>query len=185
MNNKQKLGYMILGAGIMGIGIIIGQFITPDIDAQSNGVFDEIVCQKLTVFDEKGRKAVAVIGDNHSNRIEIFDKQGRQAIGLAGSLSGDGNGVLISDNTGNFAITLGSFKDSLLGNGISIYDKNTRELAFRLYSNKETNEMVCYRKGDHDNLPAVILNSLLLGPMRVNTIGFHNESTGETTILKD
>ncbi len=33
MNHKQKLGYTLLGAGIMAIGIIIGQVITPDIDA--------------------------------------------------------------------------------------------------------------------------------------------------------
>ena len=31
MNYKQKLGYMALGAGLLAIGIIIGQFITPDI----------------------------------------------------------------------------------------------------------------------------------------------------------
>ena len=30
MNHKQKLGYMALGAGIMALGIIIGQVITPD-----------------------------------------------------------------------------------------------------------------------------------------------------------
>ena len=37
MNYKQKLGYMALGAGILAIGIIIGQVVTPDIEAQSNG----------------------------------------------------------------------------------------------------------------------------------------------------
>ena len=42
MNTWQKLGYMALGAGILAIGIIIGQVITPDIEAQKNGVFDKI-----------------------------------------------------------------------------------------------------------------------------------------------
>lgn len=36
MNHKQKLGYMLLGAGIMALGIIIGQVVTPDIEARSN-----------------------------------------------------------------------------------------------------------------------------------------------------
>ena len=31
MNNKQKLGYTLLGAGIMAVGITIGQFLTPNI----------------------------------------------------------------------------------------------------------------------------------------------------------
>ena len=30
MNHKQKLGYMAIGAGILAIGIIIGQIITPE-----------------------------------------------------------------------------------------------------------------------------------------------------------
>ena len=37
MNHKQKLGYMAIGAGIMAVGIAIGQFITPEIEAQNNG----------------------------------------------------------------------------------------------------------------------------------------------------
>ncbi len=46
VNHKQKLGYMALGAGILALGIIIGQWGTPDIEAQSNGVFDEITSRR-------------------------------------------------------------------------------------------------------------------------------------------
>ena len=49
MNHKQKLGYTLLGAGIMALGIIIGQAITPNIEAQQHGYFDTIVCHKLFV----------------------------------------------------------------------------------------------------------------------------------------
>ena len=49
MNHKQKLGYMALGAGILAVGIIIGQVITPNIEAQSDGVFDTIMCRQLFV----------------------------------------------------------------------------------------------------------------------------------------
>ena len=60
MNHKQKLGYMLLGAGIMAVGITIGQFITPNIEAQSNGVFDKITCRKIEVVDEKGKRAIVL-----------------------------------------------------------------------------------------------------------------------------
>ena len=36
MNQKQKLGYMVLGAAIMAIAIMIGQAITPNIEAQNS-----------------------------------------------------------------------------------------------------------------------------------------------------
>ena len=60
MNHKQKLGYMALGAGILAVGIMIGQFVTPDIEAQSNGVFDEITCRKLTVIDKVGKDGIVL-----------------------------------------------------------------------------------------------------------------------------
>ena len=62
MNYKQKLGYTLLGAGIMALGITIGQFITPNIEAQSNGVFDKITCRELEVVDAKGNKAIVLVG---------------------------------------------------------------------------------------------------------------------------
>ena len=52
MNHKQKLGYILLGAGIMALGIAIGQFITPDIEAQNNGVFEKITCRELEVVGQ-------------------------------------------------------------------------------------------------------------------------------------
>ena len=58
MNHKQKLGYMALGAGIMALGMIIGQWGTPDIEAQNNGVFDEIVCTGLTVVNHAGKRMI-------------------------------------------------------------------------------------------------------------------------------
>ena len=54
MNHKQKLGYILLGAGIMAVGITIGQFLTPNIEAQNNGVFDKIQCRELEVVDTTG-----------------------------------------------------------------------------------------------------------------------------------
>ena len=83
MNHKQKLGYMVLGAWIMAVGIIIGQFITPNIEAQSNGVFDEIQCSKLTMVDRNGKKAIVLESDKYdNNHLIIYHPQGDKAIRL-------------------------------------------------------------------------------------------------------
>ena len=112
MNHKQKLGYTILGAGIMAIGITIGQFVTPDIEAQSNGVFDEITCRSLKVVDKTGKR-IAFLGRDVSyqsigqgiegNVFEIFDKDGKPAIKLFANIM---NEVIIHDKTGDNAIRL-------------------------------------------------------------------------------
>ena len=63
---EQKLGHMALGAGIMALGIIIGQVITLDIEAQNNGVFDKITCRELEVVDKTGKK-IAFLGKSRSS----------------------------------------------------------------------------------------------------------------------
>ena len=89
MNYKQKLGYMCLGAGILALGIIIGQWGTPDIEAQSNGVFDEITCRTLRVADENGKQAIVLGSIEGLNVVTVLDKQGEKAVSLA-SLTGGG-----------------------------------------------------------------------------------------------
>ena len=145
MNHKQKLAYMALGAGIMAVGITIGQFITPNIEAQSNGVFDEITCRRLKVVDKLGRDAITLNAGEESNVILIFDKTQASAILLAGGWVRDevkdnliqifggteNNGILLSadettslvkifDNAGNSAILLGANEE---GNHAAILDR--------------------------------------------------------------
>ena len=81
MNHKQKLEYMAVGAGILALGIIIGQVITPDIEAQNNGVFDSITCRSLTVLDKFGRDAIMLNTTNNNNSLTVWGKTGG-AIGL-------------------------------------------------------------------------------------------------------
>ena len=52
MNHKQKIGYTILGAGIMLVGMLIDNLTSPPVTAQNDG---EITCQKLTFVDETGQ----------------------------------------------------------------------------------------------------------------------------------
>ena len=75
MNHKQKLGYMALGAGIMALGIIIGQVITPNIEAQSNGVFDKITCRELEVVDQDGTPAIVLESKDYTKRLTFFDEK--------------------------------------------------------------------------------------------------------------
>ena len=134
MNYKQKLGYMAIGAGILAVGIIIGQIITPDIEAQSNGVFDKIQCRELEVVDKHNETAIRLSGNN----ILIYDKHGNLEISLgaksisifnerksaiflsAGRMQ---NSIWINDETGKTAIELIAYK--ILGghNRITILDK--------------------------------------------------------------
>ena len=52
MNHKQKIGYTLLGAFIMLIGMLIDNFTSPPVTAQTDG---EITCQKLTFVDATGK----------------------------------------------------------------------------------------------------------------------------------
>ena len=141
MNYKQKLGYTLLGAGIMALGIIIGQVITPDIEAQSNGVFDEVKCRRLTVVDEAGEHEIIL----KQRSINIFNKEGQVAIRLESEDDGKHgiwivdpltkkygiilatthyfNSLMILSKPGESGISLTTDSDYLLGNTISVYDR--------------------------------------------------------------
>lgn len=82
MNHKQKLGYILLGAGIMAVGITIGQFVTPNIEAQSNGVFDKITCREIEVVDKDGDKAIGLGTEDGWTRLTFWEKFGEKALVL-------------------------------------------------------------------------------------------------------
>ena len=135
MNHKQKLGYMALGAVILAVGITIGQFVTPNIEAQSNGVFDTITCRELRFVGENGTSGVGVfinqksaflgditcryirvVNDNyddgitlwtadHASAITIRNKGNRGRIYLTVGKNEE-NGITLMDEVGNTAIQL-------------------------------------------------------------------------------
>ena len=143
MNHKQKLGYTLLGAGIMALGIIIGQFSTPDIEAQSNGVFDKVICHRLEVVDKHGKaKVILAAEEEQGNGVFLYDKKGKVMIALAtfDEDKENGNGIYIYDQRGKIAMGLvsnltaandisifdrsGTIRTSMNGFGISVYDKD-------------------------------------------------------------
>ena len=178
MNHKQKLGYMALGAGILALGIIIGQFITPNIEAQQNGVFDQITCRQLTVVDENGKTTLNVKSEGKENSITFYSPNGKPAIGLV-SYKGLGfdnreinnNLIFVYDPNGEPAIRLGS--NNQFGNAIAIFEQKqegfggtgirlgVRELesdiavydqngkmSFNFVARTDRNELAVYNKSD-------------------------------------
>lgn len=124
MKRKQKLGYIILGAGILAIGIIIGQFVTPDIEAQSNGVFDKIQCREIEVIDKDGETAIRLYTTKHGGDIRMDSKDGRivtmsidengGSVYLFGK--GKGDGGIVSMHAGEDHASLG-VRDRVLSDG--------------------------------------------------------------------
>ena len=92
MNHKQKLGYTVLGAVIMLIGIGVGTIVSPSLVAQRNSVFGEIECTGLTVVDTAGNPAV-VLGAG-----EQLMSSGTPSIRVKR------NGVLVLDPSGKDAV---------------------------------------------------------------------------------
>ena len=94
MNHKQKLGYMALGALILAVGITIGQFVTPNIEAQNNGVFDKITCREIEVIDKDGNEAIRLYTTKHGGDIRMESKDGR--IATMGIVDESGGSIFLS-----------------------------------------------------------------------------------------
>ena len=121
MNHKQKLGYMCLGAGIMALGIIIGQVISPNIEAQSDGVFDKIQCRELVVVDKEGTATVRIFSDEDRGFISVY-KQSK--VGVHMSVDEDGGLIGVRSMKGEGRAGIGINR---LGNGaVSTWDKHGR-----------------------------------------------------------
>ena len=141
MNHKQKLGYTLLGAGIMLAGITIGQFITPQLQAQNNGVFDKITCRELEVVDQDGKKAIGLQSNEKVNTVVVYGSGGNKAVELGSNKIykfGEDieNWVAVLDGgtygrTGELAILLASYDDDT--NMVAIAHKHGND-AIRLFS---------------------------------------------------
>ena len=166
MNQKQKLGYTLLGAGIMAVGITIGQVITPNIEAQSNGVFDEITCRSLNVVDRNGNTGIHLLaaGDlNGSEGINLLAAGNTNAIVIGNNSPGTGriylstdhgtNGITITDGAGNSAIELKAKEHQ---NHVKIFDK-AENTAILLNTHEDANAVTIFGK---DEEPAILLSAI-------------------------
>lgn len=122
MNHKQKLGYTVLGAVIMLIGLGIGVIVSPPLIAQRNGVFDKITCRELVVTDENGNKAIALVSTEEAgNGIIIYNPAGEATVVLVATEQQ--SEVSISNRVGTKAISLLSDNTTPFGNGVTVYNQ--------------------------------------------------------------
>lgn len=149
MNHKQKFLYTLLGAGIMAVGITIGQFITPNIDAQSNGVFDKVICRELEVVDAKGNKAIVLAGGDgerySTNHLIIYYPQSKEGIELMCNQAGTSIIRGLNRGDGVIAFELVHYPDSVGRNTLSIWNKElggtVNYAAFEIECNKKENRV--------------------------------------------
>ena len=141
MNHKQKLGYMVLGAGILALGITIGQFVTPAIEAQSNGVFDEITCRSLNVVDKNGNAGIQLLAVGDTNLIVIGNNSPGTGRIYLGTDHGT-NGITITNGAGDSAIELKAKEHQ---NHVQVLDK-TGKPAILLGAYENENSVFVMRK---------------------------------------
>ncbi|MCE2394909.1 hypothetical protein J4G02_10025 [Candidatus Poribacteria bacterium] len=104
MDHKQKLGYTVLGAVIMLVGIGVGSIVSPPLIAQRDGVFGEIECTELIVVDKAGKTAVHLSAREDGNGIAVYDTAGQKAITLTAVELG--NSVTVCDKAGKAVVDL-------------------------------------------------------------------------------
>ena len=146
MNYKQKLGYMALGAGILAIGIIIGQIIAPDIKAQSNGVFDIIRCRQLWVVDDNGEIGIIMASSENNDHIILGGLNKGQVV-LSASTTGSLSNITLSDLKRNPRINL---SNTHLWNQIDIRSK-AGNTAISLKSLDSNNDITIYDQAGNIN----------------------------------
>ena len=146
MNHKQRLGYMALGAGILALGIIIGQFVTPDIEAQSNSVFDIIRCRQLWVVDGNGKIGIIMASSENNDHI-ILGGQDKGQVVLSASKTGDLSKITLSDLKRNPRINL---SNTHLWNQIAIRSKEGNR-AICLDSLDSNNDITIYDQAGNIN----------------------------------
>ena len=177
MNYKQKLGYMTLGAVILAVGITIGQFVTPDIEAQSNGVFDTITCRELRFAGENGTSGVGVfinqksafLGDITCRYIRVVNDNYEDGITLWTADHASAITIRNSAHRGKLYLTVGKNEE----NGITLIDEVGRQ-AIQLLVLEDQNRVAVF---DKKGIQAVNLS----GGERFNSVDV-NDSSGGTAI---
>ena len=198
MNYKQKLRYTLLGAGIMALGIIIGQWGTPNIEAQSKGVFDKITCREFEVVDAKGNKAIVLAGGDKygNNNLSIYYPQGKEGIELRCNDAGTSAIRNLNRSSGVIELELIHYPESVGRNALNIWNKELDGThlypAIQLeYNKKENKVFVRDRRFEWDTLyktrknteagMAIGLHSHLFG----NEVFVVNPHTGTQRTLED
>ena len=144
MNYKQKSGYMLLGAGLLAVGIIIGRLIEPSMEAESGDVFEKIICREIELVDKDGNRMISFRSNDEAAGATFYNREGKIVMFL-GSADELGSSLTMYDRFGRLTIGLSSSSgwDNLTGNGLTVYDIHGRA-AVELNSTLRGNEVRVY-----------------------------------------
>ena len=84
------------------VGMGIGAIVSPNLIAQSDGVFNDITCRRLQIVDKDRLIRVSLSDDG----VRVYNERGESAIGLISSGSGLGSFISIINPQGNLGILL-------------------------------------------------------------------------------
>ncbi len=126
MNCKQKLIYMLIGSLFTLIGYFLATLINtqpPNAHAQEkNNVFDEIVCKKLVVVNDTGKKLLrmgeAPVGGGF---ILVYNKKEMAVVGMD-SAEDEGGAIVVGTKEGKITVAMRS--KTFLGGGGEIEVNN-------------------------------------------------------------
>ena len=201
MNTLQKFLYMAIGAGILALGIIIGQSVTPGIKAQSNGVFDTIECHRLVIKNTTDdtsemylspdsmiitrgtKKAIQLQSREHTNELIIYyPKTGKEAVEIFSAGAGAGIMTYEQRNQSPATFMISTGHENVIA--VKVPGRDVRGVAIE--SSDNANHLKIY---DHNSaaLPAGITAFHFLSPSSdrmENTARFYDRKKGKITILK-
>ena len=157
MNHKQKLGYTVLVAVIMLVGLGLGAIVSPPLIAQRDGADDEIVCRKIVVVDENGTPGIILAADEKANGVLLANKLGKNAILLYSGEDGTSAINVFNEKEEN-VIGLMSFPKSITV--INVNNESGKD-AISLSSSPIGNQVVVSDKAGEDAIE--LQASILLG----------------------
>ena len=173
MNHKQKLGYTVLGAVIMLVGLGLGAIVSPPLIAQRNGVFDEIECSKLTVVDKNDKLAIILAANEDENGIVLLNQAGTMSARLSADKDGSSLGLFNAEGEQSIAL-LGTETGGI----VALYDGDGQEGIYLVVNELSRFIAVLNEEGEK----AIRLSSL-------NRVGDNSitvfDTEGESTILLD
>ena len=173
MNHKQKLGYMVLGAVIMLVGLGLGAIVSPPLIAQRNGVFDEIECSKLTVVDKNDKLAIILAANEDENGIVLLNQAGTMSARLSADKDGSSLGLFNAEGEQSIAL-LGTEKGGI----VALYDGDGQKGIY-LVVNELARFITVFNEEGKEAISLSSLNQV--GDNRITVF----DTEGESTILLD
>ena len=138
MKSRVCVRSMMLGAAIMLIGLAVGAIVSPPLIAQSNGVFDKIVCRKLTVVDSTGKTMMMAAGSRTGGQVAVFSKDGKACasmivdenggvVATTGKDDGKGLASMSADENGGVVVVTAHDSKGFAGIGITPYGNGSMD----------------------------------------------------------